>query len=80
MMTLKFIVFSAIQGHHVYKDIWVNPVIEELKCQREIRNSHDPLAVGVCKWMDMTQLLDMFLAEYLPHAMLLFGTVSFSVL
>ena len=38
----EFILCSAIQGHHVYKDIWENPTIgEELKCQREIGNSSE---------------------------------------
>ena len=49
----EFIICSAIQGHHVYKDIWENPTIgEELKCQREIGNSHDPLALAVLKQID----------------------------
>ena len=49
----EFIVCSAIQGHHVYKTIWENPVIgEELKCQREVGNSHDPLAVATLKQID----------------------------
>ena len=35
------------------KDIWKNPIIgEELKCQCEIGNLHDPLAVAVVKQMD----------------------------
>ena len=46
----EFIACSAIQGHHVYKTSWENPVIgEELKCQREVGNSHDPLAVATLK-------------------------------
>ena len=49
----EFIICSAIQGHHVYKAIWENPIIgEELECQREVGNSHDPLAVAVLKQMD----------------------------
>lgn len=37
----------------MYKAIWENPIIgEELKCQREVGNSHDPLAVAVLKQMD----------------------------
>ena len=53
MVMFEFTICSAIQGHHVYKVIWENPIIgEELKCQREIGNSHDPLAVAVVKQMD----------------------------
>ena len=37
----------------MYKDIWENPTIkEELKCQREIGISHDPLTVAVLKQID----------------------------
>ena len=49
----EFTICSAIQGHHVYKAIWENPIIrEELKCQREVGNSHDTLAVAVLKRLD----------------------------
>ena len=49
----EFIICSAIQGYHEYKDIWENPIIgEELRCQREIGNSHDTLAVAVMKLID----------------------------
>ena len=42
----EFIIRSAIQGHHVYKAIWENPLVgEELKCQCEVGNSQDPLTV-----------------------------------
>ena len=52
-MMFEFIVYSAIQGYHEYKDIWENPIIgEELKCQCEIGNRHDPLAMAVVKQMD----------------------------
>ena len=52
-MRFEFIVYSAIQGYHEYKDIWENPIIgEELKCQREIGNRYDPLAVAMLKQID----------------------------
>ena len=52
-MRFEFIVYSAIQGYHEYKDIWKNPIIGgELKCQREIENRHDPLAVAMLKQID----------------------------
>ena len=42
----------------MYKDIWENPTIgEELKCQREIGNSYDPLAVAVLKQIDGHNML-----------------------
>jgi len=37
MTMFEFTVYSAIQGHHVHKDISENPVIgEELKYQRDV--------------------------------------------
>ena len=52
-MRFEFIVYSAIQGYHEYKDIWENPIIgEELKCQREIGNRYDPFAVAILKQKD----------------------------
>ena len=53
MMRFEFMVCSAIQGYHEYKDILENPIIgEELKCQHEIGNRHDPLAVAILKEID----------------------------
>jgi len=46
VMMLEFIICSAIQGHHVFKAIWENSIVgEELKCQREVGNSHDTLSL-----------------------------------
>ena len=46
-------IFSAIRGFHVYKVIWKNPTPgEELYCQHEVGNSHDPVSVAVIKWID----------------------------
>ena len=45
-----FVVDSKVHGYHVYKEIWPNPIIgEELPCEREIGNTHDPSAVAVKK-------------------------------
>ena len=45
-----FVVDSKVCGYHVYKEIWPNPIIgEELPCEREIGNPHDPSAVAVKK-------------------------------
>jgi len=50
----EFIVFCYSRTPRtVCKAVWENPVIgEELKCQREIGNSHDPLVVAVVKQLD----------------------------
>ena len=76
----EFIICSAIQGHHVYKDIWENPTIgEELKCQREIGNSHDPLAVAVLKQIDghntIVGHVSQRISEYLPTVSTTFHTL-----
>ena len=37
----------------MYKAIWENPIVgEESKCQHEVGNLHDPLAVAVIKQID----------------------------
>ena len=49
-MALIFCVESMIRGYHEYKLIWNDPIIsEELWCQCEPGNSHDPYAVAVKK-------------------------------
>ena len=46
----SFLISSAVRGFHVYKTIWENPALgEELRCRREVGNSHDPLSVAVIK-------------------------------
>ena len=67
----EFIICSEIQGQHVYKAIWENLIVE-LKCQREVGNSYDPLFVAVIEQMDKIQLYGTFLEEYLYLAMLSF--------
>ena len=38
----RFTVEAVIRGYHVYKSIWLNPIMEEeLSCEREIRNAQD---------------------------------------
>ena len=45
-----FGVESMIRGYHEYQTIWTNPLIgEELPCEREPDNSHDPYTVAVKK-------------------------------
>ena len=49
----SFVINAAIRGYHVYKEIWPNPINEEqLICEHEVRNSHDPLAVAIKKLID----------------------------
>ena len=45
----RFSVESCVRGYHVYKDIWIACVGEELPCQRENGNPTDPFAVAVVK-------------------------------
>ena len=37
----------CIRGYHVYQEVWVAAVGEELVCEREPDNSHDRYAVAV---------------------------------
>ena len=44
---------AVIRGYHLYKSIWLNPVMEEeLSCEREIGNAKDTHAVAICKTID----------------------------
>ena len=48
MITLLF--NSMLQGYHEYQMIWNNPIVgEELVCNRELGNIHDPYAVAAKK-------------------------------
>ena len=39
-----------LQGYHEYQMIWNNPIVgEELVCNRELGNIHDPYAVAAKK-------------------------------
>lgn len=45
----RFSIESCLRGYHVYKDIRVASVGEELPCQCENGNPADPFAVAVVK-------------------------------
>ena len=48
-----FVIAAVFCGYHLCKDICLNPEDEkELTCEPEVRNLHDPLAVGVKKLID----------------------------
>ena len=48
----SFVVNSMVRGYHQYKDIWHDPIVgEELPCEREVGNPHDPLAVAINETM-----------------------------
>ena len=54
----SFVIDTAIRGYHVYKDIWPNPINEEqLTCELEVGNSHDPLAVAIKKLIDGSNMI-----------------------
>jgi len=43
----------AIHSYHIYKDIWLSPVVEEqLQCEWNVGNSHDLMSVTVKKQID----------------------------
>ena len=41
---------SCVCGYHEYSGIWEPFIGEELQCDRETANPHDPYAVSVLKW------------------------------
>ena len=41
-----FVLSSCVRGHHVYKNIWLPHVGEELICTPEFGNETDPHAVA----------------------------------
>ena len=45
----SFSIESMVRGHHIYKDMWCPHIGEELTCQQERHNYHDPFAVSVLK-------------------------------
>ena len=49
MSLVSFSVESMVRGHHIYKDRWCPHINEELDCQLEQHNYHDPFAVSVMK-------------------------------
>ena len=48
-MAVSFSVNAMVRGYHIYEDIWYASVSEELPCQREPGNSHDPFAVAIIR-------------------------------
>ena len=49
----RFTVEAVIRGYHVYKSIWLNPIMEEeLSCEREIGNAQDTHAMAIRKTID----------------------------
>ena len=40
---------AMVRGYHIYNSIWEAYIGEELSCQREEDNAHDPYAVAVLK-------------------------------
>ena len=40
---------TMVRGYHVYREIWLATVGEELSCMREVDNYRDPFAVAVIK-------------------------------
>ena len=40
---------SCVRGHHISKEFWSPTLGEELRCEREVDNTHDPYAVAVKK-------------------------------
>jgi len=50
MPAVTFCLDSKVHGYHVYQAIWANPCTgDELICEWEIGNSHDPQAVAMKK-------------------------------
>ena len=43
----KFTIPTSVRGHHVYKNIREATIGQDLSCQREMNNRHDPFAVAV---------------------------------
>ena len=55
MTVYTFCIDSVVRGYHEYKSVWDNPLEDEnLPCERETGNSHDPQAVAVKKMIDGT--------------------------
>ena len=44
-----FMVEAVVCGYHVYQAIWAASHAEELPCQRESGNPHDPVAVAIVR-------------------------------
>ena len=66
-----------VRGYHKYKEIWSDPFVgEELPCELEVGNPHDPLVVAIKKILEgNTRSLATFHGEYLFCAQCLSGEV-----
>ena len=47
--TMSYSYESAVQGHHIYKEIWEASCGQMFPCLREDGNSYDPFAVAVMR-------------------------------
>jgi len=64
MPAVAFHLDSKVQGYHIYQAIWKNPCTgDELICEREIGNSHDPQSVAMKKETDGI----MSIVGHVPH-------------
>ena len=75
-----FYLNSMVRGYHEYQASWSDPYVgEELICEQEVGNSHDPQAVALKKKLMVTfGLLATYLEEYRPAALFSFGGVVVS--
>ena len=51
MAEATFVVDAIVRGYHIYQDLWDAAVEEQLPCERERSNYHDPFAVAIVKSM-----------------------------
>jgi len=48
---------TSIRSYHIYKDVWEAALGQQLPCQREPGNIHDPYAVAVVETGVATQIV-----------------------
>ena len=53
----------CIRGYHIYEEVWVAAVGEELVCERETDNSYDHYAVAVKRMENINSLLPQKLSK-----------------
>ena len=49
---------SCVRGYHEYSGIWEPFIGEELQCDRETANPHDPYAVSVLKRQQIVEIFE----------------------
>jgi len=59
----SFTIASVVRGYHIYQDIWVPTIDEELSCEREIGNSHDTFAVATRNEIGMVGHIPRFMSH-----------------